>query len=130
MRENAKVLVVDDDLMMAKTICDILKIKGYDAIKAHSGEEAVEKVKSDEPDCTFIIMDVKMPGMNGIEALKIIKEMAPDLPVVLMSAYATEEQIFEAKEHGAYAVLNKPIDIQELLTVLSMFGGKAPSCNK
>jgi len=118
MKKNTKVLVVDDDRRMAKTICDILKIKGYDVIEVNSGEEAVEKVKSDAPDC--VLMDIKMSGINGIEALKTLKDMAPDLPVILMSAYATEEQADEAKRLGAYAVLDKPIDIQSLLSFLSV----------
>jgi len=118
MKKNTKVLVVDDDRRMAKTICDILKIKGYEVIEVNSGEEAVEKVKSDAPDC--VLMDIKMSGINGIEALKTFKDMAPDLPVILMSAYATEEQADEAKQLGAYAVLDKPIDIQSLLSFLSV----------
>jgi two-component system, NtrC family, response regulator HydG len=118
MSEKTKVLVVDDDRRMAKTICDILAIKGYQAIEANSGEEAVEKVRSDMPDC--VLMDIKMPGLSGIESLKILNGLAPDLPVILMSAYTTEEQACEAKQHGAYAVLGKPIDIQAVLAFLSV----------
>lgn len=118
MRDKLKVLVVDDDLRMVKTICDILKIKGYEALAANRGEEAVEKIKSFLPDC--VLMDIRMPGIDGIETLKIIKEISPSLPVVLMSAYATEEQVMEAKRRGAYTVLNKPINIQALLAFLSV----------
>jgi two-component system, NtrC family, response regulator HydG len=118
MSKRMKILVVDDDRRMAKTIYDILKIKGYEAIEANSGEEAVEKVKFDAPDC--VLMDIKMPGLTGIETLKIIREIVPDLPIILMSAYATEEQKIEAKKHGAYTILNKPIDIQAVLAFLSV----------
>jgi DNA-binding NtrC family response regulator len=118
MEGKIKVLVVDDDRRMVKTIGDILKIKGYEALAADTGEEAVEKVASERPDC--VLMDVKMPGIDGVEALKMIKEVSPDLPVVLMSAYATEEQIAEAKREGAYTVLTKPIDIQMVLSFLSL----------
>jgi DNA-binding NtrC family response regulator len=118
MREKVKVLVVDDDRRMVKTIVDILKIKGYRVAEANSGEEAIKKVKSDMPDCVF--MDIKMEGINGIETLKLIKEQYPDLPVVLMSAYATDEQESEAKQNGAYAILNKPLDIQAVLSFLSV----------
>jgi len=115
---KTKVLVVDDDRRMAKTTCDILKISGYEVVEANSGEEAVEKMQSDMPDC--ILMDIKMGGLNGIETMKIIKETAPHLPVILMSAYANDEQTLEAKQHGAWAVLDKPIDIQAVLSFLSM----------
>jgi two-component system, NtrC family, response regulator HydG len=117
MSNTARVLVVDDDGRMAKTIYDILRIKGYTAIEANSGEEAIERVKTDVPDC--VLMDIKMSGINGIETLKVLKNMVPDLPVILMSAYATVEQIMEAKQHGAYTVLNKPIDVQAVLSFLS-----------
>ena len=113
------VLVVDDDRRMVKTICDILKVKGFAAAPAFTGEEAVEMVRAERPDC--VLMDFKMPGINGIEALRMMKEIAPDLPVVLMSAYATGDQAEEAKREGAYSVLSKPIDIQQVLSFLSLF---------
>jgi len=118
MNEKLTVLVVDDDRRMVKTICDILKVKGFDALQAYTGEEAVEKVRSGGPDC--VLMDIKMPGISGVDALKMIKDISPDLPVVLMSAYATEEQATEAKAQGAYTVMNKPIDIQIVLSFLSL----------
>lgn len=118
MRENPKVLVVDDDQRMVKTICDILKVKGYQTEPAHSGREAVEKVRERDLDC--VLMDVKMPEMDGVAALKLIKEIAPETPVVLMSAYATDEQAEEAKRQGAAAVLTKPIDFQQVLSFLSL----------
>lgn len=122
MSDTTRILVVDDDRRMAKTIYDILRIKGYTAIEANSGEEAIEKVKTDVPDC--VIMDIKMSGINGIETLKVLKSMVPDLPMILMSAYATVEQIVEAKQYGAYAVLNKPVDIQAVLAFVSLLRRK------
>lgn len=118
MKEKLKVLVVDDDRRMVKTICDILKVKGYEPHSAYSGEEAVSKVRTDGPDC--VLMDLKMPGINGVEALQLIKSTSPDLPVVLMSAFATSEQALEARRQGAYTVLTKPIDVQLLLSFLSL----------
>jgi two-component system, NtrC family, response regulator HydG len=117
-KEKLKVLVVDDDRRMVRTIRDILKVKGYASVEAYSGEEAVEKAKEKIPDC--VLMDLKMPGINGVEALRLINAASPDLPVVLMSAYTTPEQAAEAKRHGAYTVLAKPIDIQILLSFLSL----------
>ena len=118
MKDKLKVLVVDDNRLMVKTICDILKVKGHETIVAYSGDEAVVKAKEESPDC--VLMDIKMPGINGVEALHMIKTAFPDLPVVLMSAYASLEQVEEAKRQGAYTVLAKPIDIQLLLSFLSL----------
>lgn len=118
MKERIKILVVDDDRRMVKTICDILTIKKYEAIAAYSGEEALEKVSSEAPDC--VLMDLKMPGIDGVETLARIRVISPGLPVVLMSAYASEEKTEEAKQQGAYAVLAKPIDIQQVLSFLSI----------
>ncbi len=118
MKEKVKVLVVDDDCRMVRTICDILNVNGYETVSAGSGEEAVEKALSAMPDC--ILMDIKMPGMDGVSALKIIRESGADLPIILMSAYATEEQVREAVMLGAQTVLGKPIDIQGVLSFLSL----------
>lgn len=113
-----RVLVVDDDRRMVKTISDILKVKGYEALEAYAGEEVVEKVVSGKPDC--VLMDIRMPGINGVEALRMIGDAAPKLPVILMSAYATVDQIADAKRQGAFAVLSKPVDIAVVLSFLSL----------
>jgi len=118
MGEKTKVLVVDDDRRMVKTIGDILKAKGYEADAAYTGEEAVEKVKSDNIDC--VLMDIKMPGIDGVETLWLIKGISPELPVVLMSAYTTEEQVTEAKQLGAETVMTKPVDLQMVFSFLAL----------
>ncbi|KXW57441.1 response regulator [Ferrovum myxofaciens] len=115
-----KILVVDDDRRIVRTTCDILKIKGHEPIPAYSGEEGVEKVRTDPPDC--VLMDIKMPGLNGVEALKRMKEILPALPVVLVSAYATDDLIEEADHSGAYAVLSKPLNFPMILSFLSLLG--------
>lgn len=117
MKNRAKILVVDDDRRMVKTICDILEFKGYQVLAAYSGEEAVQMVPAHSPGC--VLMDIKMEGISGIETLKIIKEKCPALPIILMSAYATEDQMKTAKEYGAYTILDKPINVQVVLSFLS-----------
>lgn len=113
-----KILVVDDDRRIVKTTCDILKIKGYEPCIAYSGDEGVEKVKSEAPDC--VLMDIKMTGISGLDALKLMKQAAPSLPIILVSAYATNEIMEEAKQAGAYAVLGKPLNIQMVLSFLDL----------
>ncbi len=113
-----KILVVDDDHRIVKTTSDILRIKGHEAIAAYSGEEGVEKVRAEVPDC--VLMDIKMPGINGVEALKQMKQIAPTLPVVLVSAYAADDLMEEAKRAGAYAILSKPLNFPMILSFLSL----------
>ena len=113
-----KILVVDDDRRIVQTTVDILKIKGYEAIAAYTGEEGVEKVKTDPPDC--VLMDIKMPGISGVEAMKLMKALRPALPVVLVSAYATDTLMKDAKDAGAYAVLAKPLNFQMILSFLAL----------
>ena len=113
-----KILVVDDDRRIVKTTCDILRIKGHEPVAAYSGEEGVVQVGNDRPDC--VLMDIKMPGISGVEAMKRMQEIAPGLPIVLVSAYATEELMEEAKRSGAYAVLSKPLNFPIILAFLSL----------
>lgn len=113
-----KILVVDDDRRIVKTTCDILRIKGHEAVAAHSGEDGVNQVKADPPDC--VLMDIKMQGITGVEALRQMHVLAPDLPVVLVSAYATEAIMQEAGRAGAYAVLSKPLNFEMVLSFLSL----------
>jgi len=115
-----KILVVDDDMRIVKTTCDVLKIKGYDITGVFSGEEGVEKVKSDPPDC--VLMDIKMRGLNGVEAMLQMKQIVPGLPVVLVSAYAADRLMDEAKRGGVYAILSKPLDFPMILSFLSLLG--------
>lgn len=113
-----RILVVDDDHRIVKTTCDILKIKGHEPIAAYSGEEGVEKVRSDTPDC--VLMDIKMTGITGVEALKRMKDIVPFLPIVLVSAYATDDLMEEAKRAGAYAILSKPLNFPMILSFLTL----------
>lgn len=118
MNEKRKIVVADDDRRMVKTLCDILHVKGYEAIPAFSGAEAIARVKGEAPDC--VLMDIRMPGVDGVKTLKLIREINPDLPIILMSAYATDAQVAEAKANGAETVLTKPIDLQQVLSFFSL----------
>ena len=109
MRKKIRILVVDDDLRMVKTLVDILKVKGYEAEGTNSGYEAQEKLAEKNFDC--VLADIKMPQMNGVELYRAIKAIQPDLPVVLMTAYFTDKLVEEGLEEGAIASLVKPLDI-------------------
>ncbi|MCK4723532.1 MAG: response regulator [Dehalococcoidia bacterium] len=117
MKEKLRILIVDDDHRMAKTLVDILTVKGYEVEAAYSGPEALVKVKKGYFD--FVLTDIKMPEMNGVELYRAIKEMKPDLPVVMMTAYSANRLVKEGLEQGILATLNKPLDINLVLSFLS-----------
>jgi len=119
MKEEAlHILIVDDDRRMANTLSDILNVKGYSAEVAYSGRGAIKKVESCSFD--FILTDVKMPDIDGIKFYKTIKVRKPDIPVVLMTAYSTDSLVKEGLDAGVVATLTKPLDINAILSFLSM----------
>ena len=117
MSESLRVLVVDDDPSTAKTLNDILRATGHRAEMAHSGLEALARVKQATFDC--LVSDIRMPGMNGVELYRAIKAHQPNLPTVLMTAYAADRLVGEGLEEGAMAALTKPLDIERLLELLT-----------
>src|SRR6185503_14059747 len=112
-----RVLVVDDDRTMVKTLSDVLTYKGWEVGNAYSGEEAVNAAARQPYD--VILMDVKMPGMDGVDAFKAIKTLRPESTVVLMTAYAAQERLAEAEQSGVWRVLSKPVNIPALIELLS-----------
>ena len=117
MRETLRILIVDDDRSMARTLKDILHLKGYNVETAHSGPEALEKVEKAAFDC--VLSDIRMPEVNGVELYRAIKAQRSNIPMVLMTAYASDSLVKEGLEEGVLAVLTKPFDITLLLRFLS-----------
>jgi len=116
MGNRASILIVDDDMGMCETLSDIMEGKGYHTVIALDGYEAVEKAKESAFD--VILMDIKMPGMNGVETFRQIKKIHPETAVVMMTAYAVEDLIREALREGAYGVLYKPFDIERMIGLI------------
>jgi CheY-like chemotaxis protein len=110
---KTRILVVDDDEEFTETLRDLLEIEEYTASATFCGDEALDKVKREKFD--IVLMDIKMPGMNGIEVLKEIKKIIPCPVVILMTGFTVEDLIQEALDEGAFAVLYKPLDIPQLL---------------
>ncbi len=106
------ILIVEDDPGHLTTLKTILQSWGYAAATAGGGKEAVGKVKGQPFD--LIVMDVRMPDMSGIEALRQIHEYNPAIPVLIMTAYSSVESAVEALKAGAYDYLTKPLDFEAL----------------
>src|SRR5258705_2800765 len=111
-----KILVVDDEQSMAQFMAIVLRKEGYQVLTAASGREALEKVKADAPD--VVITDIKMPGMDGIQLLQSIKKHDPAIPVVIMTAYASQQSAIDAVNHGAFQYLIKNAKNDEIKLVV------------
>lgn len=117
MNPKLHILVVDDDRNMTRTLVDILEFNEYEGEQANSGREALEKVAAQSFDC--VVTDVKMPDMSGAELFGKLRAIQPGLPVLFMTAYAADDLIQQGLDRGAIGVLNKPLDIQRLLSFLT-----------
>jgi CheY-like chemotaxis protein len=102
-----RVLVVDDDPVVAKSFDRVLSNKGYAVITAASGDEALKKLAAEEYDVVYT--DIRMPGMDGIEVAEHIKGRKPWLPVVIVTGYGSSENLARAKAAGVDTVLHKPL---------------------
>ena len=111
-----RILVVDDDRLMVRTLRDILALRGWETDGVHSGEEAVAAVRVNE--YAVVLMDVRMSGMTGVEALRQMRALRPDLRVIIMTAYAANELLAQAERDGALQVFPKPVQLDRLLSVL------------
>lgn len=106
------VLVIDDQPGIRRLLTEILEDEGYKIITAANGYEGVQKAKENEP--AVILMDMKMPGMDGLEALKEVSTLGQGDRVVMMTAYGELDMINEAKAAGVQDYITKPFDIVTL----------------
>ena len=121
---STRILIVDDDKGMVSTLRDILGACGYQILHASSGHEAIDQARNAAPHA--VLMDIRMPGLNGVDTFRELKRLAPDAYVIFMTAYATSELVEEARREGAVEVLAKPIDMEHLLELLSEITSRIP----
>src|SRR5271157_5050747 len=112
MKENARVLVVDDEPMVCLSLANWLKEENYLVKSVNDGPSALKCVKEEAWD--IVLLDYKMPGMDGIQVLHGIKEIAPQTVVLMMTAYASIANSVQAMKEGAYDYVVKPLDVEEL----------------
>jgi DNA-binding NtrC family response regulator len=110
------ILVADDDRAMARTVCDVLRRHGWEPTAVYSGEDAVEAASAHR--FAAVLMDVKMPGLNGVEAFQAIHAAQPQTPIILMTAYAAPELLAEAERDGVLRILPKPLPWRTLSALL------------
>ncbi len=109
-------MVVDDNELLARTLSDILRLAGWEVTMATSGAAAADEVARQSFD--VVLMDIRMPGLDGVAAFKEMRAMRPDIRVVLMTAYSAPELVAEAEREGVIQVLSKPVNPASLLELL------------
>lgn len=116
MSQKARMLVVDDNEEFCQNVRDIVELQGYEVLTAYDGFQALELVRQNGLD--LVLMDVRMPVMDGVATFKKIKQIAPQTPVVMVTAYAVEELVRDALRHGAFGFLKKPLDFELLFALI------------
>ena len=114
---KTRVLIVDDEKEFVELVSQRLTMRDYDVTAAFSGEEALETVKKYNFD--IVVLDVLMPGINGIETLREIKRIKPLTEVILLTGHAAVDTAIEGMKLGAYDYLTKPCEISDLVTKLN-----------
>jgi YesN/AraC family two-component response regulator len=114
--EQIRVLVVDDELFVGELLKEYLSIIGYEVTAVSNGEDALSSIQQSQPH--IVILDIRMPGMGGMEVLKAIKEKNRTTGVIMLSAYGDPETVNEALRLGADHYLQKPMNLKHLVETL------------
>jgi two-component system, NtrC family, response regulator HydG len=121
--KKTNILVVDDDLVLAEGIADVLDAKRFKVSVANNGFIALDLVKKDL--FNIVLMAIKMPGINGVETYRKIKGIRPEIKAILMTAYSNENLVEQAIHDGVCLVMDKPIDLDGLIALIEALAGKA-----
>ena len=111
--KNIRLLLVDDEEEFVKTLSERLQMRNLDPDAVHDGDQALSFIQENELD--VIVLDLKMPGIDGIEVLKRIKEVHPNIEVIILTGHGTEKDEERARKLGAFDYLEKPVDIDKLV---------------
>lgn len=113
-----QLLLVDDDIDFAESLGDMLEARGYGVTLAHNGDDALKL--ADTREFAMVLLDMKMPGMNGIEFMTALRRFRSGIPVVMITAFTQGEFIRQAMDSGALAVLSKPVSPETLLKAIPL----------
>lgn len=122
---NKKILIVDDQYGIRILLNEVFQKEGYTTFQAPNGKQALAIAKSEKPD--LVILDMKIPGMDGLEILKHLKQLDESIQVIMITAYGELDLIQEAMRCGALTHLTKPFDIDELRKLVNSYLTSVPS---
>lgn len=111
-----KILVVDDEPSVCRMICKFLVRRGYRVVEAHNGDQALAIYLRDRPN--LVLLDIRMPGKDGLETLREIKAIDPEASVIMVTAVGNEELALQVTEKGVFEYITKPVDPDYLEMVL------------
>jgi CheY-like chemotaxis protein len=117
MANEFRILIVDDNTELVETFKDIFEMKQFTVAFARNGREAIERARAAEFDA--VLLDLVMPGMDGAETMRAIKQFAPDTPFIVVTAYENSPIADEARREGALRTFQKPLIIEELVSYLT-----------
>lgn len=110
---SGQVLIVDDEKAICASLEGILSDEGYEVSSANDGDQALKALEEDDPD--LVLLDIWMPGRDGMEVLELIKKRSPGLPVIMISGHGTVETAVRATKLGAFDFIEKPLDMDKIL---------------
>jgi DNA-binding response OmpR family regulator len=111
--EKIKILLVDDEKEFVETLSERIRMREHDSDVALNGEQALKKMDDDLPD--VVVLDLKMPGMDGMEVLRRIRKAYPKVQVIMLTGHGSEKDEEEARKLGAFEYLQKPVEIETLM---------------
>jgi DNA-binding NtrC family response regulator len=111
--ETLKLMLVDDEKRYLQTTAKLMKKKGIEVVTAQSGEQALDLLRTH--DVHVVILDIKMPGMDGFKTLRAIKTLYPQVEVIMLTGHATMDSAIEGLQYGAFDYVMKPADIDDIV---------------
>ena len=112
-KEQIRVLIADDEIEFISTLEARLKLRNFDTATASSGVAALKAIEQDPPD--VLVLDLKMPDLNGLEVLARVKESFPSIEVIILTGHGSFEAGKEGMEQGAFDYIMKPVDLNQLI---------------
>ncbi|MBN1208481.1 MAG: response regulator [Myxococcaceae bacterium] len=122
---HGHILVVDDEQDVREGLASLLSLEGFEVTTAQNGTVALERAKATRFD--LALTDLRMPGLSGVETLMGLKRLQPDMPVIVVTGYASDEATARCMSEGAYDYITKPFDLDQLLRLIhAAVGGATP----
>jgi DNA-binding response OmpR family regulator len=121
----SRIMIIEDDEEMRSLLKDFLEEEGFETDPVSNGVEALEKLSKDRFD--LVITDIRMPGLTGLDILPGIRKRKPEAPIIVMTAYGTDDMRRRSLERGATAYLEKPIPLSQLRTLIRELASRKPA---